>query len=224
MTLKSFGCSFIFGSDLTDNPDHAVSGIRMGKQFSRLTWPALVATQLELEYQCYAWPGSGNLQIAEKVLNACQESTSDFFVISWTYIDRFDYAESTNNCQPWKTLSPGQTDPLVKTYYQNLHSEYLDKLSTLIYARTVVDTLKQNNIKFIMTYIDDLMFDRQWHTSLAVTSLQDYLKPHMTTFEGQSFLEWSRAHGYLESTIGHPLEEAHAAAGDYMIKQHKGML
>ena len=69
-----------------------------------------------------------------------------------------------------------------------------------------------------MTYIDELLFDQQWHTSGSIDYLQDYVKPHMTTFEGQTFLDWSRANNYPISTTFHPLEAAHQAAADYMIK------
>ena len=216
MKLKSFGCSFVFGSDLSDNSDQAVQRDPVG-QYSRLTWPALVAKKLNVEYECYARPGSGNLQIAERVLSECADPTTDLFVINWTYIDRFDYSGPWDIWQPWSTIAPGNTDSLSKTYYQNLHSEYRDKLSTLLYIKTVIDTLKQRNINFVMTYMDELMFDQQWHTTPAVQVLQDYVRPFMTTFEQQTFLEWSRQHGYPESPKCHPLELAHQAAADLII-------
>jgi hypothetical protein len=70
-----------------------------------------------------------------------------------------------------------------------------------------------------MTYMDDLIFEAEWHVSPAVTELQNYIKPHMTNFEGQDFLDWSRKKGYPISDTWHPLEEAHAAAADYLINQ-----
>lgn len=211
MTLKSFGCSFVFGSDLADIPTN-----NSVFKFSQSTWPALLANRFDMQYQCHARPGSGNLQIAEQVLNQCCPDSTDFFVINWAYIDRFDYTNASTS-STWNTLRPGDTDTLTKTYYQKLHSEYRDKLSTLIYARTVIDTLKHNNIKFLMTYMDNLMFDQQWHVSPAVSVLQNYIKPYTTTFEGETFLNWSRAHGYPESSKCHPLEQAHQSAADYMI-------
>jgi hypothetical protein len=84
--------------------------------------------------------------------------------------------------------------------------------------RLVIDTLKQKNIPFIMTYMDELVFDQRWNTTPAVTDLQEYVRPYMTAFEGQNLLDWSRKNGYPETEMWHPLEEAHAAAGDYMIK------
>ena len=64
MTLKSFGCSFIFGSDLADDGRDGPYATP-----SQLTWPALLAQHLGRDYQCYARPGSGNLQILNTILN-----------------------------------------------------------------------------------------------------------------------------------------------------------
>jgi hypothetical protein len=113
---------------------------------------------------------------------------------------------------------PVDTDPLANTYYRDLHSEYRDKFTCLSYIKLAIDTLNQKNIPFIMTYMDELLFDQRWHITLALLDLQEYVKPYMTAFEGQSFLEWSRSQGYAETAAWHPLEDAHKAAGDYMIK------
>ena len=206
MQLKSFGCSFIYGSDLTDINN---------------AWPALLATQLEYSYKCHARPGSGNLQIAERVLNQLADSNnSDLFVIGWTWIDRFDYINVNDQWggTQWSTIMPVDATELAKTYYRDLHSEYRDKLTTLMSMRLVIDTLRQKGISFIMTYMDDLIFDQRWHTTPAVIALQEYIKPYMTMFDDQTFLEWSRANNYPISTTLHPLEQAHQAATDYMIK------
>jgi hypothetical protein len=118
MRLKSFGCSFIYGSDLTDINN---------------SWPALLATQLGHSHKCYARPGSGNLQIAERVLNQIADSdNSDLFVVGWTWIDRFDYINinTTWSGTPWSTIMPVDTTEIAKIYYRDLHSEYRDKLTT----------------------------------------------------------------------------------------------
>ena len=87
MKLKSFGCSFIYGSDLADasiNPGNLIP--------SNHTWPAHLARLQNRDYECYAKPGSGNLQILEKILTqASDKDKHDLFVIGWTWIDRFDY-------------------------------------------------------------------------------------------------------------------------------------
>jgi hypothetical protein len=217
MTLKSFGCSFIFGNDLLDATDTRGNYVNP----SQNTWPAHLAKHLGHSYNCYARPGSGNLQIAECILNQISDSTSsDLFVVGWTWIDRFDYIDINDPWYlgPWATIMPVDDTKLAKTYYQTLHSEYRDKLTTLMSIRLVIDTLKQKGIPFVMTYMDDLIFDQRWHVTPAVIELQEYIKPHMTVFDGQTFLEWSRANNYAISTTFHPLEAAHCAAADYVIK------
>lgn len=216
MKCKSFGCSFVFGTDLPDNPESAVLAWPVG-QFSRLTWPALMAKTLGMEYECFARPGSGNLQIAERLLNECARHSADLVVVDWTWIDRFDYIKSLDPWQPWGTTRPGDQQNASTNYYKYLHSEYTDKLNTLIYIKTVIDTLLEKGIQFIMTYEDELIFDRRWHVSESIVYLQDYIKPYMTTFDGKTFLDWSRQHGYPESATWHPLELAHRVAAEYMF-------
>jgi hypothetical protein len=220
MKLKSFGCSFIFGSELADDGRDLPTPTA-----SNFTWPAHLARYLGYEYECYARPGSGNLQIAERALTHAANNDSAVFVIGWTWIDRFDFTNSQINNHPvaaqwenWRTIMPIDETPLAKTYYQGLHTEYRDKLTTLMSIRLVIDTLKQKNISFIMTYMDDLIFDQRWHTTPAVLELQEYVQPYMTTVDNLNFLDWSKKNGYPITKIGHPLEEAHQAAGEYMIK------
>jgi hypothetical protein len=39
----------------------------------------------------------------------------------------------------------------------------------------------------------------------------------MSNFEGMSILDWSRKCGYKISDAWHPLEQAHAAAGQHVV-------
>ena len=212
MTLKSFGCSFIFGTDLSD----LVAGFDING--SKLTWPALLAQQKSLEYKCHAVPGSGNLQILEKILNQTNTIESTVFVISWSWSDRFDYyPEPPTNINPlgnWKTVMPCDKDNVAGVYYRDLHSKYSDLFSSLVYIKLAIDTLKQKQIPFVMTYIDESLFNRRINTSSAVADLQDYVQPYMTKFDGLTFLDWSHRGGYSISQTKHPLEAAHAAAAD----------
>ena len=214
MNLISYGCSFIFGIDLADAemiPDTP-------GQPSRKSWPALLAQHFQREYHCRAYPGCGNLLIAERILLDLKHkiSKNQFFIIGWTWIDRFDYNDP-NKTDNWNTLRPSSTNPVNHLYYRDLHSEYADKLRSLITIKAVIDTLNQQGIPFLMTNMDKLLFDKSWNMSTSVDYLQDYVRPYVTDFEGMTFLEWSRNHGYPESVAWHPLEKAHSAAADYMI-------
>ncbi len=91
MILKSFGCSFVYGTDLADDPNG------FGKKpASQLTWPALLAKHFNWDYQCFAKPGIGNLQILARLLDSLAVDQPAFFVVTWTWIDRFDYIHDTN--------------------------------------------------------------------------------------------------------------------------------
>jgi hypothetical protein len=217
MKLKSFGCSFIFGSELADDGSDGAYATP-----SQLTWPAHLAQHLDRDYRCHARPGAGNLQILENILNQSADSSlDDLFVVGWTWIDRFDYYDADYNPKskrtPWSTLMPIDTTDVAKVYYRDLHSEYRDKFTCLCYIKLAIDTLRQKNIPFIMTYMDELLFDQRWHTSPAVQDLQNHIKPCMTKFDGLTFLDWSRKNGYPETARWHPLESAHRAAADLMI-------
>jgi hypothetical protein len=139
------------------------------------------------------------------------------FVVNWSWIDRFDYVQDHNNC--WTTTRPTCTNEQADYYYRHFHSQYRDKLTTLINIKLVIDTLQQHGHQIIMSYMDDLIFETEWHVSPAVLELQDYVRPYMTTFEGKTFLQWCQHHGYRINEHMHPLEHAHAAAADYLINQ-----
>lgn len=209
--LKSFGCSFIFGSDLPDDGRDGPHAI-----YSKLTWPALIAKKLDMDYVCYAKPGSGNMRILERVLSHAASNEKDLFVIGWSWIDRFDYTTTQDS---WQTILPVDTTNQADFYYRHLHSQYRDKLMTLICIRTAIDVLNQKKIPFIMTYMDELMFETEWHTTPAVTDLQQQIRGYMSTFDGKTFLDWSRSHDYPVSKTLHPLEAAHKAGAKYMFSE-----
>lgn len=211
MRLKSFGCSFVFGNDLPDDG----RDLRRATP-SALTWPALVARDLGLSYHCYARPGSGNLQIMEAVLNQLAVKDTALFVIGWSWIDRFDYTDP--HSQAWSTLMPIDQRPQAENYYRHLHSEYRDKLASLSAIYTAVQALESQAQAYVMTYMDDLLFDTRYHQTPAVSQLQGWLAPRMTQFQGKNFLDWSRQQGHAISDTLHPLEQAHRAAADLLLE------
>lgn len=217
MILKSFGCSFIFGSDLYDDGQNGPYA-----EGSRLTWPALLAKNFGYTYKTLAKPGAGNLQILERILTESVNNEPAVFVVGWSYIDRFDYLRFDDDPWPglpWKTVLPNQHDNLAKFYYCNFHNQLKDKLSTLIYIKTAIDVLLQKNIKFIMTYMDPLMFETNWHYNTCIADLQAYIRPHMTSFDGKTFLELAQTNGCPISSANHPLEQAHQVAFE-LIKSY----
>lgn len=200
MKLKSFGCSFIYGSELA-NKDH--------------TWPAIIATRVGLEHENHGIEGAGNLRIMESILtHACED---DVCVVQWSWIDRFDFVTIDN--EQWHSIVPSDTDINADFYYRNLHSQYRDMLTNLVFIKTALEHLRLVGARYVMTYMDHLLFETvqdNWHHSRAVTGLQQQIQPHTTLFDGLTFLEWSRTNYYSESALWHPLDDAHKAAADFM--------
>ncbi len=220
MKIKSFGCSFFFGTDLADcshagDPHHTAS---------RSTWPALLAQRLGAEYQCKARGGVGNLYILYNLLARISEHTADrddVYIIGWTHANRFDYVDplhpgSETPRTAWRTFGHRDTRETVTRYYRELHSELRDKLVALTYIDTAISVLEDAGIPFVMTCIDDTVLDQTWHAPEAVKLLQRRVAPYIQDFQGQNFLTWSESLGYPQGATGHPLESAHAAAADLM--------
>jgi len=200
--IVSCGDSFFYGSDLKD---------------TRNTWPSLIAQQLGHDYQCFAQAGVGNLQILKQVLQAQQQlGNSAIYLVNWTWIDRFDYISTEDGS--WHTVRPSLDDSTRDpAYYRFFHSELADKFTNLVYVLQAIQALQGH--RYIMTYMDHLLLDTQWHCPAYVQSLQEKVQTHLKSFDGQTFLEWSRTHGYPESNSWHPLEQAHASAAERWLPQ-----
>lgn len=230
MTLKSFGCSFIYGTDLAD----ADSDFTTISSASKSTWPGLLAQSNGQDYHCFARPGAGNLIILEKVITESTVSdSSDVFVIGWTWIDRFDYTielmdqyheHECSGPNQWRTIMPMDSDYRAELYHKEIHSQYRDKLTSLTYIKTAIDILNQKNIPFIMTYMDDLIFETEWHVTPSVLYLQDCVRPYMTTFENKTFLDFSKEKGFPISKTLHPLEVAHQSAFELIRSRFDAIL
>lgn len=212
MNLKSFGCSFVYGTDLPDdNRDQEYP------RPSNLTWPALLAQDLGFSYNCYARGGTGNLHILNQVLSHAASAVNDFFVICWTFQDRYDFVDREDGSQiAWETIRPSLDHKHAEFYFRNLHSQYKDKLTTLNYMYTACEILRAQKIPYIMTTVDISPFDTEWYNTPAVSLLQDRVRHRMRWFDNKNFLEWTRDNQYPISPTWHPLEQAHEKAAVLM--------
>lgn len=205
MKLKSFGCSLIFGTDLQDDGRNAPRATP-----SKYTWPALLAKHLKRDYYCYARPGAGNLQILNQLLSN-QDNDDTVYVVGWTYSERFDYLERGQ----WNSLMPVENSQLARMYYANLQDNTRDQLCSLAYIQAALAALQ--NKKFIMICQDQSILAGSGVP--AVEQLLQKVAPHIQTFNGEGFVDWSQANNYPTSATQHPLEAAHWAAFE-LIKSY----
>lgn len=217
MRIVSFGCSLTFGTDLADVKEDSESATP-----SRLTWPALVAAELGMSYHCFAKGGSGNLCVLDRILSVTDFDQEDILIVNWTFMDRFDYLDpmachADDGIIDYETLLPGHGDDRSRFYYQHLHSSYRDKLTNLMYIQLVLHKLWFHRAKFVMTSVDNLLWETKYHAPKIIQDLQHTILPWIQQFDNCDFLTWCRRKGFVFSDNNHPLEPAHAAAAELML-------
>ena len=92
-------------------------------------------------------------------------------------------------------------------------------MSSLYNINAAITILQDQQIPFVMTYMDYNILtslDPDYHDPKYVSVVQKRIKPFLKDFENKNFLDWSRHQGYRISDAWHPLEEAHAAAAEFM--------
>jgi len=192
--LKSFGCSFIYGSELSGTTPYSIDDP------SNLTWPALIAKKLNVEHQCYALPGQGNFKIY------CDILANSYY--------------NDDSQEHWQTLKPAQENEIQDFYYRNLHSQLKDMIANASWIVSAAEHLTSLGCPFVMTYMDHNLLtpiNPNWHDPRYLEILQQKLSKVLVNFEGMNFLDWSRKKLYPVSATWHPLEAAHQAAADYWL-------
>lgn len=216
--IVSFGDSFVFGNELKNNAQ--------GQQ----AWPGLAAKKLSAEYRTCAVPGCGNDHIARQILSwfSHNDVQDTLAVINWTWMNRWDFYIVEH--ETWITLGPTcvpdklqhlvdqtQAQDMIDFYQHRANSSILwNKFRNLQTMYATQNFLKLRGIRAIQTYMDDEMFNQQWHAPDYVQTLQDLVRPELETWSGKNFLDWSRDQGYAVTEPGwHPLEQAHQAACEF---------
>ena len=218
----AIGDSFTRGDELADCP---IDQSLLNKNYSKMTWPALVASDLNCEYACAAIGGKGNQWISYQTAICIQEyqSMNSLFIVNWSWFERFDYVNIDNN--EWLTTHPRHENKLDHYFYRNLDSELWNVHRNLQQIHSTVALLRQHNIDFIMTCLDPLYnlnfaSDRDsqcsWIKGLRKATSSLAVSREITHFDNSSFLDWSRQSGFQCGPNGHPLEAAHAAAAKYI--------
>ena len=220
----AIGDSFTRGDELADCPEYKPDWSSKFKceDTSESTWPALIAKSLNCNYECCAVGGRGNQWISW----ACNAyfTPDTLCIVNWTWFERFDYFDVS--VDDWRTTHPRHDEKLDHYFYRNLDSDVWNLHRNLQQIHSTISLLKQNNVNFIMTcldnsYLNDLKDFRPGKQSNtvwtnAVSNLQEQVVPHIVDFEGMNFLEWSKHNSFELGPNGHPLEKAHAEAAKYI--------
>lgn len=213
--MIAIGDSFTRGDELADCPINQ----SLEKNHSNMTWPALIAKEHNIDYKCSAIGGKGNhwisWQVAAYIHN--YKSVDSLFIINWSWLERFDYVNIDND--EWLTTHPRHENKLDHYFYRNLDSDLWNVHRNRQQIHSTVALLKEHNIDFIMTCIDplcstDVWSNRstEWTQSMSILDISS----NITTFDNMTFLEWSHINDFKCGPNGHPLEDAHSAAAQYI--------
>lgn len=233
--LIAGGDSFVYGSELADCIDSQGQ-----EQVSQLTYPALIAKEIGMEYECVARPGYSNAAIRRTVMDACEQHDDiELVIVSWSFTGRYEFRLN----HQWKQISSWTAiddikeiekkfqfdNPIVLQHHadelaqakQSGLSDFARWLYTNAdYVAEVYDTLSNivmleqyltlNDIPYIFTAADRKSIDVNVD-DLSVGTLQKQLGKLWGWFDNKGFYTWAQDMRFPFATT-HPREEAHVEA------------
>ena len=222
MILVAGGDSFIWGSELSDSPHGGANG------HSRLTYPALLAQQANMDYVCAAYPGNANQAISRMAINSC--SNDLFLLVTWTYPQRAEFMFSDK----WKSINSWHTaeKEFSKHYFNHVNSEYFELYSMLKEILFLQQYCQINHIPYLFMTADNHFYQTEnYHRRINFELKNLYTQIDWQSWfffsagtqanETQSprgFYQWAIENKYSIGPEGHPLEQAHADAA-LLIKE-----
>lgn len=218
--IIAVGDSFLYGNELPDcTPEKP----------SNLTWPALIAQEMGLQYQSLSKPGHSVQFVLRELIESVTKENNVFYIILWPSANRYEYLNKDNN--NWTQLTPNNilngTDmspDIHKLYYSHVNSLLGDKWQNLLCIYTALQVLKNSKNLFSMSVISDFIYNTEWHNPPYVKFLQDETKPYITQFDGLNFVDWANKCNFPIGIRMHPLTEAHAAAAKYWVSAYQTLL
>lgn len=180
--LVAGGDSHIWGSELIDSPHGGING------YSRKTFTALLYDN----YSCVAYPGIGNKEIAQRVINACdyniQCNSQNIVIVCWSWPSRDNQVNSDEHILKLQNYLVDNKIPYVFTCVDNC----------IITNNSKIDW---NN----------------WYLFPA-GKVDRYGNVTDETLSPRGFYQWAIENKYNVGVDGHPLEQAHLDAAE-LIKE-----
>ena len=128
--LIAGGDSFTYGSELQGCYDENANEVASPNSYT-----SLIAKELNLDYNCVAWPGFSNDAIARTVINQCSNNTDiDLVIVNWTFPGRYEFRfnDKLEQISVWNTLNDnseikkqfiGQNDTVLQHHIDKFNSD-----------------------------------------------------------------------------------------------------
>lgn len=148
MRLLAFGCSLTHGFGL---PDCFVNGMP-GEHASKLAWPALLGSRLNLNVVNKSISGSSNERIAYEIISYPDYQDTDVVLILWSYIARGLMFK--NNYDVVNLMPTATNDTLLRDMFFKTHNQWDLFAQTLKNIHHAECFLKNKKVRFINLYFD----------------------------------------------------------------------
>jgi hypothetical protein len=219
MILVAGGDSFIWGSELADSPHGGANG------YSRLTYPARLAQQADMDYICAAYPGNANNAISRMAINACANNPQCGLLVTWTYPQRneFRFIDGWHSINSWHTnhreFSENYFKHVGDSEYYEIYSllkeivflQYYCERNSIPYLFMTADNHFYQHENYVRSHDEDIdnLYDQidwsNWFWFPPGTESNETLTP-------RGFYQWAVENKYNVGPQGHPLEPAHQDA------------
>jgi len=238
--ILSAGCSFVYGSELSDCPE-----MYSVEKHSQKTWPALYASHNNFLYETSAFCGASNSGIVRYTINKIEISQPDFVIVQWTFLsryeirlNRFDLDENDSYyyaIYPYQSKDFSNKEKHLDIVIEKLHPVIRD-LSTFWYRFVdndisqlyyylksrleLANYLRYKNIPFVFCDSETINFNLLKTTSdkslVNLVNLNDDIP--FISFDGLGFIDYCKKNNY-KFGINHPLDEAHVSAHDLISRE-----
>ena len=91
----------------------------------------------------------------------------------------------------------------------------------MIYS--AIEALKSTQHVWSITTVDDFYLHTDFHNPPYVEFLQNQCASHIQWFDDMPFQTWAEKNSFAKGPGGHPLEQAHWAAFEYMKKYYESL-
>jgi hypothetical protein len=165
MILVAGGDSMVWGSELADSPHGGPGG------HSQKTFPALLADDANIHYQCCAYPGNANNAISRSIITQIEQDPQPKIVlVMWTFTQRIEvrfshlknnlptsswYSINSRHCDDKFRFNSGLIDPpqireFARSFFKFTgNSEYVEQYNCLKEILFLQLYLKDKNIPYL---------------------------------------------------------------------------
>jgi hypothetical protein len=192
--LIAGGDSFVYGSELADCHINDIEVV------SHLTYPALIAKELKMDYCCAAKPGYSNNAIRRTVIDACENSHNiDLVIVMWSFPNRYEFKFGDK----WEQISAWSTVNSI----EEIKKEFV--IDNPIVLQHHADKLQRDQklgvTEFAQTFYNHVGSNKHWETYSFLSDvlmLQQYLKlkkiPYLFTAVDETLIESSH---YIDGSL-----------------------